>query len=184
MKLIFFQEPCSWVQSEMKLSCSGRSKEEKAQILSWTITQENDILVKTPSEERIAIDPRSVQTLNIDTNRINGSELKKFVSYFPNLQENIWKPRNTKVPCKIIIPNRFGYGKADMDKSHKLPIRFSYRVLMIMKIHVFIDVVSIESWHIIEINLKCRCLSRCPRIPGTQDYLGLSENTVDIRHDA
>ena len=73
----------------MKLSCSGRSKEEKAQILSWTITQENEILVKASSEERIAIDPRSVQTLNIDTNIINGSELKKFVSYFPNLQENI-----------------------------------------------------------------------------------------------
>ena len=73
----------------MKLSCSGRSKEEKAQILSWTITQENEILVKTSSEERIAIDPRSVQTLNIDTNRINGIEFRKFVSYFPNLQENI-----------------------------------------------------------------------------------------------
>ena len=73
----------------MKLSCSGRSKEEKAQILSWTITEENEILVKTSSDERIAIDPRSVQTLNIDTNRINGSELKKFVSNFPNLQAYI-----------------------------------------------------------------------------------------------
>ena len=84
-----FPEPCSWVQSEMKLSCSGRSKEDKAQILSWAITQDNEILVKTPSEDRIAIDPRSVQTLNIDTNRINGSELKKFVWNFPNLQANI-----------------------------------------------------------------------------------------------
>ena len=73
----------------MKLSCSGRSKEDKAQILSWTITQDDEILVKTPSEDSIAIDPRLVQTLNIDANMINGSELKKFVSNFPNLQANI-----------------------------------------------------------------------------------------------
>ena len=71
------------------MSCSGRSKEDKAQILSWAITKDNEILVKTSSEERIAIDPRSVQTLNIDSNRINESELKKFVWNFPNLQANI-----------------------------------------------------------------------------------------------
>ena len=83
----------------MKLSCSGRSKEEKAQILSWTITQENEILVRTSSEERVVIDPNSVQTLNIDTNRINGSELKKFISNFPNLQENIYNQNRLEFSC-------------------------------------------------------------------------------------
>lgn len=77
---------CGWVESEKKLACSGRSAKEKAQILSWTVTADNSVLVRSQSGNQTTIDPREVETINIDGNKIGGTELKKFISTFPNLQ--------------------------------------------------------------------------------------------------
>ena len=45
--------------------------------------------VRTADHSRKAIDKSEVETLNVDNNLLDGKEFKRFISQFPNLQDNV-----------------------------------------------------------------------------------------------
>ena len=84
-------ETCSWSEYDKKMNCNGRNGATKAEYLSWTITQENLVAVRTAAVNRTVIDLDAIEVLNIDSNKIGSAEFGRLVSKFPNLQENINK---------------------------------------------------------------------------------------------
>ena len=78
------------------MNCNGRNGATKAEYLSWTITQENLVAVRTAAVNRTVIDLDAIEVLNIDSNKIGSAEFGRLVSKFPNLQDNINKNDNIR----------------------------------------------------------------------------------------
>lgn len=76
---------CHWVAPDKRLSCTG-NEGMKSTTLSWAINKDGMVEVETHANPHTTISRTDVEVLNIDNNLLDGLELKRFVSQFPNLQ--------------------------------------------------------------------------------------------------